>query len=155
PVAATDRARFEGAVAAARATLERRAQERAEREARDAALAAARASRERLCDLVEQLHGEDALDRLEIARSEWEGLPEDPEGPAHEASTTRFEQACSRARERHDNRQRLAQVAARLDEVSREAEQLAAQEDSPAYAWDSVAREWRTLKETEGLPPLD
>jgi len=155
PVPASDRARFENSIAAARATLEREARERAEREAREAALAAARASRERLCDLVDRLHGEDALDQLEIARSEWEGLPEDPEAAVHETFLARFDQACSRARERHENRQRLAQVATRLDDLSREAEQLAAQEDSPAYAWDSVAREWRTLKETEGLPPLD
>ena len=40
----------------------------------------------------------------------------------------------------------------RLEELSREAEQLAAQEDSPAYAWDAVSREWRGLAEkTEGL----
>ena len=40
----------------------------------------------------------------------------------------------------------------RLEELSREAEQLAAQEDSPAYAWDSISREWRTLQEkTAGL----
>ena len=33
-----------------------------------------------------------------------------------------------------------------------EAEQLAAQEDSPAYAWDSVSREWKSLREkSEGL----
>ena len=34
----------------------------------------------------------------------------------------------------------------RLDALSHEAEQLAAQEDSPAYAWDSVAREWTDLE---------
>ena len=41
---------------------------------------------------------------------------------------------------------------ARLDELSREAEQLAAQEDSPAYAWDRCrARVARLDEKTEGL----
>src|SRR5258708_16041510 len=41
---------------------------------------------------------------------------------------------------------------ARLDELSREAEQHGAQEDTPAYAWDAVSREWRALREkAEGL----
>src|SRR5258708_24971311 len=40
---------------------------------------------------------------------------------------------------------------ARLDELSREAEQHGAQEDTPAYAWDAVSREWRAVEEkTEG-----
>jgi Domain of Unknown Function (DUF349) len=152
PIAASDRARFSAAVSAARAILEREAQERAERDARQAELAAARASKERLCEHVEQLNGDDALDRLEQARAEWEGLPADPEAAAHERFLARFEQACGRARERHENRQQTAHVNARLDELSREAEQLAAQEDSPAYAWDSISREWKSLKEkSEGL----
>jgi len=146
PIAASDRARFSAAVSAARATFEREARERAEREAREAQLAASRATRERLCDLVESLHGEDSLDRLEVARSEWEGLPEDPEAAAHDSFMARFEQACTRARERHDNRQQVAQTQTRLEELAREAEQLAAQEDSPAYAWDSISREWESLK---------
>ena len=147
-----DRARFDGAVAAARATVEREARERAEVEARQARIAAARATRESLCERVEAVHGEDALDRLEQARSEWEGLPEDPEADVHAAFIRRFDEACGRARVRHENRQENARMAARLDELSREAEQFAAQEDSPAYAWDAVSREWRTLHEkTEGL----
>ena len=151
-LAASDRARFASAVSAARAVLERQAQERAEREAREAQLAAERASKEHLCEMVEQLHGEDALDRLEAARSEWEGLPADPEAAAHERFMARFDQACGKARDRHDNRQQAVQVNARLDDLSREAEQLAAQEDAPAYAWDSISREWNGLKEkSEGL----
>ena len=59
---------------------------------------------------------------------------------------SRFEAACRRATERHENRQELERVNSRLDALSHEAEQLAAQEDSPAYAWDSVAREWADLE---------
>ena len=115
-------------------------------------LAAGRGARTSLCELVEAVHGDDALDRVEQARSEWEGLPADPEADVHEQFMKRFDEACARARTRHENRQESAKTTARLEELSREAEQLAAQEDSPAYAWDSVSREWRGLLEkTEGL----
>lgn len=147
PVADSDRARVSSAVSGAREALAREARARLEREAREAELAAARSNRDRLCELVSQIHGEDALDRLEIARSEWEGLPADPEAATHEEFIARFEQACVKARERHENLQHAARVNARLDELSREAEQLAAQEDAPAYAWDSISRDWKSLKE--------
>jgi Domain of Unknown Function (DUF349) len=151
-ISATDRARFESAVGVARDTIEREARARAEQEERQAQIAAARAVRGSLCERVEEIHGEDALDRLEVARSEWEGLPEDPEADIQEQLRKRFEEACGRARTRHENRQESAKMNVRLEELSREAEQLAAQEDSPAYAWDAVSREWRGLAEkTEGL----
>jgi hypothetical protein len=151
-ISEADRARFDSAVTAARAILEREARERAEQEQRQAELSAGRAARVSMCELVEELYGEDALDRLERARSEWEGLPQDPEAAMHEQFMRRFEQACARARARHENRQESARTNVRLDELSKEAEQLAAQEDSPAYAWDSISREWRTLLEkTEGI----
>ena len=151
-VSAAERGRFQGAVAAARAILERGARERAEEEQRQAQIAAGRANRASLCERVDTVHGEDALDRLEQARSEWEGLPADPEADVHEQFMKRFEEACARARTRHENRQESTRMNARLDELSREAEQLAAQEESPAYAWDAISREWRTLHEkTEGL----
>jgi hypothetical protein len=146
-ITAADRGRFDGAVKASRAGLERDAQERAERERRQAALLADRGKRASMCELVEAVHGEDALDRLEQARAEWEGLPADPDAQVHEQFMKRFEDACARARTRHENRQESARTNARLDALSREAEQLAAQEDSPAYAWDSISREWRGLRE--------
>jgi hypothetical protein len=145
-VRAADRGRFQTAVSAARATLDREAQERAERERREAELAAARARRTEMCERVEAIHGEDALDRIEQMRAEWEGLPEDPEAPAHAAFMARFEEACRRAATRHENLQEAAKTNVRLDELSREAEQLAAQDDSPAYAWDAVSREWASLR---------
>ena len=151
-ITAAERARFDGAVNAARATLEREARERAEQEQRQAEIADGRAKREALCELVEAVHGEDAIDRIEAARSEWEGLPADPEADVHERFMKQFEAACGRARTRHENRQESARMNVRLEEISREAEQLAAQEDSPAYAWDSISREWKSLHEkTEGL----
>jgi hypothetical protein len=151
-IAAADRARFSGAVAAARAVLDRERQEQAERQAREAELTAARDAKTQLCERVEALSGEDALDRLEIARSEWEGLAQDPEADVHARFMERFEEACARAKTRHDNRLEGEKTNVRLAELAAEAEQLAGQEDSPAYAWDSVAREWKTLREkTETL----
>src|SRR5687768_7700649 len=52
-ITADERARFDAAIAAARATLEREARERAEEEQRRAQIAAARATREALCERIE------------------------------------------------------------------------------------------------------
>jgi hypothetical protein len=142
-----DRVRVETAFSTAREGIEREARERAEREAREAELSAARGAKTSLCERIEAFYGEDALDRLEEARSEWEGLAADPDEAVHADLARRFTEACARARTRHENRQDLARTTARLEELSREAEQLAAQEDSPAYAWDAVSREWQSLKE--------
>ena len=151
-VSAADRVRFETALGTARAAIEREARDRAEREAREAELNAARGEKTTLCERVEAFYGDDALDQVEKARSEWEGLAADPDEALHQSFAQRFEEACARARTRHENRQDLARTNARLEELSREAEQLAAQEDSPAYAWDAVSREWRSLKEkAEGI----
>ena len=147
-----DRDRFSAAVAASRAAIEREAQARAERERHEADLAAARSRRAAMCETVESIHGDDALDRLQQARSEWEGLPADPEAATHAAFMARFAEACRRVATRHENLQEEAKTNVRLDELAREAEQLAASEDSPAYAWDSVSREWTGLRgRTESL----
>src|SRR4029079_15481687 len=137
-----DRGRFNAAVEAARAALDRERRERAEREAREAELAASRVTKSKLCEAVESIYGEDTLERIEIARSEWEGLPEDPDAETHARFRAQFEESCRKAQTRHENRQESAKTNARLEELSREAEPLAAQEDSPAYAWDAVSKEW-------------
>ena len=124
----------------------------AEREAREAELAAARGGKTTLCERIESFYGDDTLDQIEQARSEWEGLAADPDEAIHAGFARRFQEACDRARDRHENRQDMARTNARLEELAVEAEQLAAQEDSPAYAWDSVSREWKSLSEkSEGL----
>src|SRR5258708_5458719 len=122
-ISAAERGRFSAAVAAARAVLEREARERAEQEARQAQIAAARSTRASLCELVEAVHGEDALDRIEGARSEGGGLPEGPEADVPEPVVKQLEGTCGRARARYENRQERARMNARLDELSREAEQ--------------------------------
>jgi hypothetical protein len=151
-IAAADRVRFETALSTAREGIEREARARAEREAREVELLAARGAKASLCERIEAFYGEDALDRLESARSEWEGLAADPDAAIHESLAKRFDEACGRVRTRDANRLEMAATNTRLDELSKEAEQLAAQDDSPAYAWDAISREWRSLKEkSEGL----
>jgi hypothetical protein len=151
-ISVADRDRFETALTSGREEIEREARERAEREAREAELAAARGEKTTICERVESFYSEDALDQIEKARSEWEGLAADPDASIHDSLARRFQEACDRARVRHENRQDLARTTARLDELSREAEQLAAQDDSPAYAWDAISREWKSLREkTESL----
>jgi len=151
-ISAADSGRFNAAMLAVRAIFERDAAERAEQERRAAELTEARAARASLCERVEALHGDDALDQVALARSEWEGLPADPQADTHAAFMARFDEACRRVATRQENLLEASKTNARLDELAGEAEQLAAQEDSPAYAWDGVSREWNTLREkTESL----
>jgi hypothetical protein len=133
--------------------MDRFAEERARLRELAERLSRIRDTKAALCERVEALRGEDVVDRLAEARGEWEGLPAGPEpDPADAELLARFEDACRRATERHENRQELDRVHARLDALSHEAEQLAAQDDSPAYAWDAVAREWTDLKKrSDGL----
>lgn len=152
-LASEDEARFTTAVAAARATIEQAERAQRERDAHAARVADTRQKLQSLCEEIEALYGEDALDRLERARGDWEGFAGQPEiAPVHAEYAGRFRDACQRAEERHQNRQEIARVNARLEELSREAEQLAAQDDSPAYAWESIAKEWQSLKDkSDGL----
>jgi hypothetical protein len=141
-----DNARFLGALSEARDAIDRAEREAAaQREAVERA-AAARAARTTLCEQVEQLRGDTLLDELARARAEWEGLPAiDRPEPADEALAARFAEACRRAEERHGKREEIDRLNARAAELLQEAEQTAALEDSPAYVWDQIAREWREL----------
>src|SRR5262249_14592158 len=96
-VAQTDRVRFDAALAGAREDIEREAHERSEREAREAELTAARGEKTALCERVEAFYGDDTLDQIEKARSEWEGLAADPDAAQHEGFAKRFQEACGRA----------------------------------------------------------
>jgi hypothetical protein len=143
--------RFGALVEAARAAIavsEREQEERRAAAERDAGLQAARLS---LCERIENARAEEALDEIEKARAEWEGLP-GPSGHEIEESRlrARFEEACRWATERHQNRQEIARTNARLDELSAEAERLSLAEhgeDGAAGAWDALQREWASLRE--------
>jgi hypothetical protein len=151
--AANDRERHTAATAAVRAGLVRAEEELARQRELAERLAAVRTARLSLCERVDALRGENILDAMAQARGEWEGLPAGPDHEPLDAELlSRFEEACRRASERHANREEITRVHARLEALSHEAEQLASQEDSPAYAWESLAREWNDLdRRSEGL----
>ncbi len=151
--AADERSRFVSATTAVQASVARAAEERARQLELAEQLATVRSSKLALCERVDALRGEALLDELAAARGEWEGLPSGPEPDQADAELlNRFEEACRRATERHENRQETERVNSRLDALSIEAEQLASQEDSPAYAWEAVEREWNDLeKRSDGL----
>ncbi len=156
PIAETstdDRDRFAAASSAVREAVASAEQALASQRELAERLATVRSTRLTLCERVEELRGENMLDEMATARGEWEGLPAPAEPEAvDEGLLARFEEACRRAGERHENRQEAERVNARLDELSREAEQVAAQEDAPAYVWESLSREWTELeRRSDGL----
>jgi hypothetical protein len=146
-----DDARFRGRIADVREGIAQAERDRAAARERDEQLARVRDARTAICERLEAIAGEDALDRIAEARAEWEGLPADAH-PADPELLARFESACQHATARHENRQEFARANSRLEELSREAEQLAAQENGPAYVWESISREWNDLRSrTEGV----
>ena len=148
--------RFGALVDAARAAMTAHEQQEAERRAtaeRDLMLRNARAA---ICERLESTRAEEALDEIEKARSEWEGLP----GPSSQEiedqrTRDRFEEACRRAAERHQNRLDRERTHARLDELSVEAETLSSEEQPANGAWEAVQREWTMLSpKSEALDPV-
>ena len=110
--------RFDAAVAEARSRVEQFDRELAEQRAVAERRAALRAAKETLCQQVEGVASEDALEVVERARAEWEGMAA-PENSEDAAATdpdllARFEAACRRATERHANRQAIEEARSRL-----------------------------------------
>jgi hypothetical protein len=141
-----EQGRFASAASATRGAIARAEREVASQRELAARLADVRGRKLSLCERVEALRGETILDDVARARAEWEGLPSMAEEEAVDTGLlARFEEACRRAGERHEQREEIARANARLDSLSQEADALAAQEDSPAYAWESIAREWNDL----------
>ena len=148
-------ARFGALVEAAHTAIAAREHEDAERRAaadRDASL---RRTRETICERLENARAEHALDEIEKARSEWEGLP----GPSaqeleDERTRERFEEACRRAEQRHRNLQHREDTHGRLDALSSEAERLASAEHHEDGPWAAVQQEWAALySQSEALDP--
>jgi len=148
-------ARFGALVEAAQASITKHEQDDRERRAaaeRDAAL---RRTRETICERLENTQAEHALDEVEKARSEWEGLP----GPSaqeleDERTRERFEEACRRAGQRHRNLQEREATHGRLDALSSEAERLSSEEHYEEGPWTSIQQEWAALHpKSEGLDP--
>ncbi len=149
-------AQFGALVETARTAID--AHERAEAERRAIAEqdGAARRAREAICQRLESAHAEHALEQIDKARGEWEGLP----GPSiqeseDERTRERFEEACRRAEERHRNYLAREEVLARLTALSLDAERISSEPQIDQAAWDAVQQEWRSLEpKAEALEPV-
>ncbi len=134
------------AEAAAHRTREEAERIEAERQARDARDAAAR-PRLDLCERVEKLQGERALDELEVATAEWEGMPALDDTQAHDELTRRFERATRACQKRHAEWKDIERRRARLRELAEDAVRSAALEDLAAARkqFAAIRREWHDL----------
>jgi hypothetical protein len=145
-------ARFGAAIETSRAAVAQHEREQAERRAAEEHRAAMLAARAALSERVEQMRGDDAPEQVERARGEWDGLGPAEAHPDFQALRGRFEEACQRAIDRHANRLELQRIAGRLDELSRDAERLAAEETVNEEGWTAVTREWDALQpKADGL----
>jgi hypothetical protein len=139
--------RFDAAGAAARAAIAegaRAAEEQARLEAeRERALGMRRA----LVERVEALSpSDDILERVEIARAEWEGLPPADGFEADVfALQQRFEAACQACRSIHADRQQAIEAIARLEALAPQLEAAAADEDLTGgrERWAVLDKEWQ------------
>ena len=147
--------RFGALVEAARTAIDTHEREEAERRAgaeRDRAL---RQARETLCERLEQVRGEDALDAIARARAEWEGMTSTATTDAQDDEIRmRFEEACRRATERHENLQERDRIHGRLAELAAEADRLSNAEELADEPWHAAQREWTALyAKAENLDP--
>jgi hypothetical protein len=130
------------------AARERDNAERAEadRQAREARDAAARPRLE-LCERVETLKGEKALDDLAGAAAEWEGMPALDDRQTQDELTRRFERATRACEKRHAEWKDVERRRARLTALADEAARAAALEDLPAARkqFAAIRREWHDL----------
>ena len=140
--------RYDAAVAEARGAIERFDRELADQRAAAERRASQRASRETLCQQVEGVSTDDALEVVSRARAEWEGMAAQGDETAAASDPdllARFEAACRKATERHANRQAIEDARARLDGVAQQVEAAAAAEPFEEQAWRSASGEWKSL----------
>jgi len=118
----------------------------ADRQAREARDEAAR-PRLDLCDRIEKLQGEKALDELEVATAEWEGMPALDDAQTRDEMARRFERAARACQKRHAEWKDIERRRARLTELAAEASRAAALEDLPAARkqFAAIRREWHDL----------
>ena len=140
---------------AAQQAIVRHEREEEARRAEAERIEAIRVSRVAICERLESVPVDSALDVMEKARGEWEGLPAPTMVETDYASVrARFEAACRRAAERHENRQEMERLSARLDELSHDAARVAAAEEFSEAAWQQVTADWASvLARVEGTDP--
>ena len=118
----------------------------ADRLARDVREATAR-PRVELCERIEQLQGEKALDQLEVATAEWEGMPAVEDHQTNDELTRRFERAARACQKRHAEWKDIERRRARLRELAADAERVAVLDDVAAARkqFAAIRREWHDL----------
>ena len=132
---------FESASDAVREAISERQQERAAEQQRAEALAREQADRIAICQEIEDLSGDNAIDRIAELKVRWDGLPPMPSEYAA-SLTRRFQDAC-RAFEDRERRRTLAQAAAgRLETLATELEQLLAS----TQPLEEIVARWRGLR---------
>jgi Arc/MetJ-type ribon-helix-helix transcriptional regulator len=132
---------FESGSDAVREAIAERQQERAAEQQRAEALAREQADRIAICNEIETLSGDNAIDRIAELKVRWDGLPPMPSEYAA-SLTRRFQDAC-RAFEDRERRRMLAQAAAgRLETLSTELEQLLAS----TQPLEEIVARWRGLR---------
>ena len=141
---------------AARAAIARYEEEEAARRAAAEQRMSTLAAATSLCNRVDEIRGDNAADEIDQARAEWEGLRADQADPEVVSLRSRFEAACQRAAERYRNRQNVQRIHTRLEEISQEAERLAAQDGlrEEGETWVAVVNQWNALlPNAESLDP--
>jgi hypothetical protein len=118
----------------------------ADRLAREGREAAAR-PRVDLCERIERIQGEKALEELELATAEWEGMPALDDRGSHDELMRRFERAARACQKRHAEWKDVERRRARLRELADEAARAAALDDLPAARkqFAAIRREWHDL----------
>ena len=138
--------RFGDVLGQGRNEIARLAREEEQRRAAEEHRVALLRSHEELCERVERAQAEEALDQVDRARGEWEGLRSNPNAPLVPELQRRFDAACATAAERHQRREQIAAMSARMAELSSAAEQLAGEETFNETGWNTVVREWTSLR---------
>jgi len=151
---AAARARQEAEAREAAETLaqERHRAETAEADERRSAAVSARTA---LCERLEQSRADAALDAVEIARSEWEGLPAMDDSQAGAELAQRFDEAARACAQRHAEWTDAARRLGRLSELADQAAAAAALDDLSAARRQIavVRREWADVSRGLTIDP--
>ena len=140
--------RFLAACEALQESLARHADARAGEERRVQERAKAVAVRVALCEVVDKIDGDVAVQLLDEARSAWTGLaPLDPTAAEGEPLRRRFELACRDCERRYEHWKAAHARQRRLEELVRDAEQLVESTDlaGTRARWAPLQQEWAQL----------
>jgi Domain of Unknown Function (DUF349) len=112
------------------------------------ALRQEQAERMRLCEQVEALGVDGAIDAVAVARATWQALPPMPEAWAASLQR-RFDDACQAAERRHVQAEQARELHAQAPAVVDEVEALVAQDYAAVRGqWLALRRKWQAILRT-------